>query len=85
MKLDAYKLGLATAITLAVVWVICSLLVLALPALMMQMGGHMLHTDLGAAQWTLHWPGFIIGLVLWSLLGGLLVWAVAAVYNRLAG
>ena len=85
MKLDAYKLGLATAIILAVVWVICSLLVLALPALMMQMGGHMLHADLGTAQWTLHWPGFIIGLILWSLLGGLLVWAVAAAYNRLVG
>lgn len=85
MKLDAYKFGLATAVILAVVWVICSVLVLALPALMMQMGGYMLHADLGAAQWTLHWPGFIFGMVLWSLLGGILVWAVAGVYNRLIG
>lgn len=85
MKLDAYKFGLATVIVLAVVWVVCSLLVLVLPVLMMQMGGHMLHADLGAAQWTLHLRGFVIGLILWSVLGGILAWAVAEVYNRLVG
>lgn len=85
MKLDALKLGLATAVVFTVVWIVCSLLVLVLPALMMRMGGHMLHANLSAAQWTLQWPGFIIGLILWSLLGGVLVWAVAAVYNRLLG
>ena len=85
MKLDAIKLGAATGIVLALLWVICSILVVLLPAMMMQMGGHMLHADLAAARWTMHWGGFVIGLVLWSLLGGLLVWAVAAVYNRLLG
>jgi len=85
MKLDAFKLGLAATIVLAIVWLICSILVVLLPAMMMQMGGHMLHADLSAAQWTMHWPGFVVGLILWSLLGGLLVWAVATVYNRLLG
>ncbi len=85
MKLDALKLGLATGIVLAVVWVVCSILVVLMPLAMMQMGGHMLHADFGAARWTLHLSGFAFGLVLWSVLGGMLVWAVAAVYNRLIG
>jgi hypothetical protein len=83
MKLDALKLGYATAIVFAVVWVICSLLVVALPGGMMQMSGHMIHADLGGAGWTLHWTGFFVGLVAWSVLPGALVWAIAAVYNRL--
>jgi len=83
MKLDAFKLGLATAIVFAIFWVICSLLVVTVPGAMMGMSGHMLHADLGAVNWTLHWTGFFIGLVAWSVLAGLTVWAVAAVYNAL--
>lgn len=85
MKLDAIKLGVATAIVFAVVWVICSLLVVFVPGAMMGMSGHMLHADLGAANWTMHWTGFFTGLVAWSVLGGLIVSAVAAVYNGLLG
>jgi hypothetical protein len=43
----------------------------------------MIHADLGGAGWTLHWTGFFVGLVAWSVLPGALVWAIAAVYNRL--
>lgn len=85
MKLDAVKLGAATAIIFALVWVVCSIFVVLLPTTMMQMGGHMIHADLSAAGWSMHWTGFIMGLILWSVLSGLLVWAVAAVYNRLIG
>lgn len=85
MKLDAFRLGVATAIVFAIVWIICSLLVVLLPNAMMQMSGHMLHADLGAARWSMHWAGFAIGLILWSLLPAVLVWAVVATYNRLLG
>jgi hypothetical protein len=84
MKLDAFKLGLATAIVLAAVWIICSILVLLVPGPMMQMGGHMLHAELDGYHWSMHWPGFLIGLILWSALSGLLVWAIAGFYNRLS-
>ncbi|HSR54943.1 MAG TPA: DUF5676 family membrane protein [Alphaproteobacteria bacterium] len=83
MKLDAVKLGIATAIIFAIVWVICSLLVVFAPGPMMQMSGHMLHADLGGLNWTMHWTGFLVGLVAWSLIAGVIVWAVAAMYNRL--
>jgi len=85
MKLNAVKLGVATAIVFAVVWVICSILVVLIPGGMMQMSGHMLHADLGGHGWSMHWIGFFVGLILWSVLPALLVWAIAALYNRLIG
>ncbi|MBT5047029.1 MAG: hypothetical protein HOM58_00880 [Rhodospirillaceae bacterium] len=84
MKLDALKLGLATAMILAIIWLICSAFVVFIPAAMMQVSGHMLHADLTGQAWSMHWTGFLSGLIFWSVLGGLLVWAVAAVYNRLS-
>lgn len=83
MKLDPNKLGIATVIVFAGIWVICSALIMLIPNAMMQMSGHMLHADLGTLSWTINWAGFVIGLILWSVLSGLLVWAIAVVYNRL--
>lgn len=85
MKLDALKLGYATGIVFAAVWVVCSILVIVVPGAMMQMSGHMIHAELSGVTWSMHWTGFFVGLVLWSLLSALLVWAVAEVYNRLVG
>ena len=85
MKLDAVNFGIATGIVFAVAWVLCSLLILAIPGAMMQMGGGMIHADLSEIRWVTHWPGFIIGLVFWSLLSAFFAWAIATVYNRLVG
>ncbi len=83
MKLDAIKLGLATAIIAGVAWVICTLFVIMIPGGMMQMSGDMVHTNLSGMGWSMHWAGFFVGLVAWSLFSGLFVWAIAATYNRL--
>ena len=85
MKLDAIKLGIATAIVSAVLWVICSLLVASAPAGMMSMSGSMMHANMAGMRWTLTAVGFLTGLVVWSGLSGVVVWAVAALYNRLLG
>jgi len=85
MKLDALKLGYATGIVFAAIWVVCSILVIVVPGAMMRMSGHMIHAELSGVTWSMHWTGFFVGLVLWSLLSALLVWAVAEVYNRLVG
>lgn len=85
MKLDAMKLGLATGIVFAAIWVLCSLLVVLLPGTTMQMSGHMIHANLGGMSWTMTGVGFVVGLVLWTILPTLLVWAIAGVYNRLVG
>ncbi len=84
MKLDAFKLGLAAAIIVAIVWTICALFVVLLPETMMAMSGHMLHADFHEYRWTMHFQGFVVGLVMWTLLAGLLVWATALIYNKLS-
>ena len=85
MKLDSVRLGVATSIVFAAIWAICSALVLLFPGTMMQLSGHMLHADLTGLGWSMHWRSFAFGLISWSLLPGLLVWAIAAVYNQLNG
>lgn len=83
MKIDAIKFGIAIGLVFAVTWVICSLLVLSMPSGMMQMTGHMVHADFGHMGWQLNWTGFTFGLVAWSIVSGVIGWAVAAVYNKL--
>lgn len=83
MKLDAMKFGLAIAIVTAIVWTICSVLVTALPSAMMSMTGHMMHADMANFHWTMTWTGFIVGLIIWSVIDGLVGWGIAAVYNKL--
>ena len=39
MKLHAFKFGLACSISAIVLWVICSVFVAAMPAMMMSMSG----------------------------------------------
>lgn len=83
MEINATKFGLATTIVFAVFWAICSLFVMSMPLGMMRMSGHMVHSDFGHMAWTLNWGGFVYGLFAWSVLAGLIAWAIAAVYNRL--
>ena len=83
MRLDAGKLDLSTAAVFAVAWITCSVLVTLVQGPMIRMSGHIMHADLDELGWTMPWEGFFVGLILWSVLAGRLVWAVAAFYNRL--
>lgn len=85
MKLNASKFGLASAIVFAVVWVLCSLFVYAMPVGMMQTTGHMVHGDFARMSWQLNGTGFFFGLIAWPLLAGITAWAIAATYNLLIG
>lgn len=83
MKLDALRFGFATAIVAALSWAICGLFVWTVPGRMMMLRGNMMHENMAGAVWTLHWSGFLAGLVAWSIAAGLFAWALAAIYNRL--
>ncbi|MFA6218387.1 MAG: DUF5676 family membrane protein [Erythrobacter sp.] len=85
MKIDAIRFGFAAGIVFAAFWVVCSLLVLSMPAGTMQVTGHMTHADFGHMTWRLNFVGFAYGLIAWSVLAGLVAAATAAVYNRLIG
>ncbi len=85
MKLNPVPFGSACALSFASIWILCSLLVVLIPTPMMQMGGHMIHTDLNMMSWTMTFFGFVIGLIAWSLWAGVTGWLIAIIYNRLGG
>tara|TARA_R110001592_G_scaffold254129_6_gene517549 strand:+ start:5079 stop:5333 length:255 start_codon:yes stop_codon:yes gene_type:complete len=83
MKIDAMKMGISVAIAFAVVWTVCSFMVWALPASMMNMTGHMVHMDLSGVAWNMSIGSAFLGLIAWSLAAGLTAWVVVATYNKL--
>jgi 2TM family of unknown function (DUF5676) len=84
MKIDSRALGLAFAVTATLIWVICSLLVVAMPNEMMSMSGSMFHADFANAMWTMTIVGFVVGLVIWTTTAFAIGWLVGAFYNKFA-
>ena len=83
MKINAIKLGLASAISASVLWVICSLLVLLMPSMMLSVSGDMMHMQFNNMGWHLTFLGVVKGLVAWSISAGITGWLIGFVYNRL--
>ena len=83
MNIDANKIGISSAISFGILWVVCSAAVHFMPQPMMMITGHMMHADLTSLDWTLTFSGFLIGLVAWSTLAGVSGWLIATIYNRL--
>lgn len=83
MKLHAFKFGLACSICAIVLWVICSVLVAVMPAMMMSMSGDMVHMQLQDMGWHLTLVGALWGLVAWAVVAGFSGWLLATIYNRL--
>ena len=84
MKLNANAFGLAAAVTVAILWLLCSLIVALMPGMSMMMSGYMMHTDFSGMQWDMHLAGFLAGLVIWSVFAYIFGWLMALVYNRYA-
>jgi len=85
MRINAVSFALATAVTTAIMWVICSLFVWAMPGPMMTTTGHMVHMDVSRFGWMLSPMGVIWGLVVWSVVAGLFGWVLASLYNLFSG
>lgn len=83
MKINAVSFALATAITVAITWVICSFFVWTMPGPMMTTTGHMVHMDVSRFGWMLSPMGVFWGLVVWSVVGGIFGWILATFYNLL--
>lgn len=81
MKIDPVRLGFATAAAIAIAWTICVALVAGLPGMSMTMAGSMMHADFASMHWVLSPYGFVIGLLAWSVSGGLTAALVALFYN----
>jgi len=81
MKLNEKAFALACAAAFAIVWVICSVLVMVMPDMMSGMTGNMLHTDWKSMGWHMSFIGVFIGGFLWALLMGITGWLIAKFYN----
>lgn len=64
-------------------FVVCSLLVMVLPAMMLSMSGDMLHLQLTDMGWHLTLIGAVKGLFAWCIMAGAAAWLLATIYNRL--
>jgi len=82
MTLNAFKFGMASAITVAVLWLVCSALVMVMPTVMLSMSGDMLHMQLNNMGWHLTLAGILKGLLAWSVVAGVAGWLLAVIYNR---
>ncbi len=81
MKIQENAFAIACAAAFAIIWIVCSLFVMALPNMMSDMTGKMLHTDWQAMRWHMSVLGVLIGGVLWTLLAGISGWLIAKIYN----
>lgn len=84
MKINPVSFGVASAITAAILWVVCSLLVFLMPGQMMSMSGDMVHANLGGMNWAISLTGFIVGLISWAVFAGIFGWILAFIYNMLS-
>lgn len=82
MKLNEKAFATASAATTLILWLVCSLLVAVMPAMSMQASGSMMHMDLSTMEWSMTFPGFFVGLLIWSITAGVVGWLFAYLYNR---
>jgi hypothetical protein len=85
MHLKPVSLAIAGALAIAVIWTICSILIVILPSAMLTMTAHMIHAELADLSWHMSGTGFLVGLIAWSVWTAITGWLIAVVYNRLAG
>ncbi len=81
MKLNEKAFALACAAAFAIVWVVCSIFVMAMPDMMSDMTGNMLHTDWKSMGWHMSIFGVLFGGILWAALAGITGWLIAKIYN----
>ena len=82
MQLQAPKLALAAAITAALLFIACWLLVAALPGAATTATEYMLHVSMDSIEWDMSPGGLVLGTLSWSLGTGAAAWLMAALYNR---
>lgn len=83
MKINSIKFGIASAFSFFILWIICSLLVIIMPAETMKISSYMLHADLSSLKWNMKISGLFIGLISWTITAGIAGWLIATIYNKL--
>ncbi|WP_223670710.1 DUF5676 family membrane protein [Kangiella shandongensis] len=86
MKIDALRLGVATAIGLAIIWILCVVFIWLLPTTSMGIFADMMHSNIAdmGMGWHLTFSGIFVGMLAWAVCGGITVWLIATIYNKLS-
>ena len=85
MQLQAPKLAFAAALTAALIFIACWLLVAAMPDAASTATEHMLHASMDNIEWNMSFVGLALGTLSWSLGAGVAAWLMATLYNRFCG
>lgn len=83
MTIQPGKCAIALAVSVALLWIICSALVWLTPAMMMSMTESMLHAELAHVNWKMSLSGVVAGLVIWTFFAAVMGGLFAGIYNRL--
>jgi hypothetical protein len=83
MQFNANKLGIAAALTSALLYTVCYALVAIAPELTMSITSHVFHMRMGQVGWALSWVGFAMGLICTVGLSYLTLWLFGVIYNGL--
>ena len=84
MKMDTRAFAIATAVTAAVLFLICAFFVAVLPKETTNFAGYLVHADLSGISRSLTWGNFFGGLACWTVGAGVVAGALAWLYNRIA-
>ena len=83
MKLDTRAFAIAQTVTAAILFVVCSFFVGFVPETAVSLARYAFHTDLSGIMRPFSVSGFIVGLLVVSVGGGLFSLIMAGVYNSL--
>ncbi|HEY3203289.1 MAG TPA: DUF5676 family membrane protein [Thermoanaerobaculia bacterium] len=84
MKLNTRAAFWAVALVSAASYIVCAAFVAMAPGATSQFFGWVMHVDLSSLGRHITWGSFFGGMICYSLVLGILAWASAWVYNRLA-
>lgn len=84
MKLDTGLFVISVVLVTAVLWVICSLIVLLYPQTSTFFAETMMHLAPGQIQLEMSWTGFLSGLCTWGVLAAFGAWLLIFFYDSLS-
>jgi hypothetical protein len=84
-NLDARAFGMAAALVAAALSTICALGLAVAPRATTAVASALIHLDLSETSRSLTWGSYFGGLIGWGAVAGIIFWAAAACYNRIAG
>lgn len=85
MRIDTKFLGLATAFVVAATFTLCSLIVAIAPGALSAFVSYALHIDITGIARPITFASYLVGIVVVGVVSGVLVAAVAGIYNGFAG